>query len=393
MIKVVHCKKAPFDIYIGRANEDLPESKWANPFKIGKDDAGTEWSREQVIDLYESWVRKQPELMAALPELRDKVLGCWCKDASGGGPACHGDVLVKLLNEIEPIRGQTKNVIHIDDALDVPSARGPVVPKRDILPLFMTTYSYGQSTLTLEEAGKTKVGNPPSIVDMAVEAGLKQVVIVDERFDALPEAQKVLSKSGIQLIFGLKLTVVPTMADKTPASHTNESSVIIFMKDAAPTKGISPSYTDLIKIHNLAWTVGRYGVGRIDWVSLKRLWTPNLGLALPFFSSFLSRNLLTMATIVPDLPCVPWVFKEVDSHIPFAPFIEQAIDQFAATNEVRIQEVKSVYYRDAAAFKDYQIFRASRTRSKGKSGTYSAPGVDNLSSDRFSFSAWQEVTK
>ncbi len=128
-------------------------------------------------------------------------------------------------------------------------------------------------------------------------------------------------------------------------------------------------------------------------MSLKRLWTPNLGLALPFFSSFLSRNLLTMATIVPDLPCVPWVFKEVDSHIPFAPLIEQAIDQFAATNEVRIQEVKSVYYRDAAAFKDYQIFRASRTRSKGKSGTYSAPGVDNLSSDRFSFSAWQEVTK
>jgi hypothetical protein len=33
----------------------------------------------------------QPELMAALGEIRGKVLGCWCKPA-----ACHGDVLARL---------------------------------------------------------------------------------------------------------------------------------------------------------------------------------------------------------------------------------------------------------------------------------------------------------
>jgi len=31
--------------------------------------------------------------MAALPELRGKVLGCWCAPK-----ACHGDVLVSLAN-------------------------------------------------------------------------------------------------------------------------------------------------------------------------------------------------------------------------------------------------------------------------------------------------------
>lgn len=314
MTTVVHCRKSPYTVYIGRANGDLPESKWANPFKIGKDALGNEWTRDQVISLYESWVRQTPELMAALPELRDQVLGCWCSPE-----ACHGHVLVKLLAELDretsKEAAKKADVQAIQDHIlegaaktlmaQLESPRGPVVPKRDILPIFSTAYSYGQGTLTLEEAGKTKPGNPSSIVDLAVEAGLKQVVLIDERFDGFPEALKSLSKAGIQLVFGLKLTVVPDMADKGPTSETNESSIIVFMKDAAPTKGISPSYLDLIKIHNLAWTVGRHGHGRIDWVSLRRLWTPNLVLALPFFSSFIARNTLTFASIVPDLPAIP----------------------------------------------------------------------------------------
>ncbi len=78
--RVVHCKRKQFDVYIGRP------SKWGNPFVIGKD--GT---RDEVIRKYESWLRTQPDLLAALPELRGKVLGCCCSPH-----ACHGDVLVRL---------------------------------------------------------------------------------------------------------------------------------------------------------------------------------------------------------------------------------------------------------------------------------------------------------
>lgn len=77
---VVHCKKAGYDVYIGRP------SKWGNPFTIGKD--GT---REEVIDKYRKWIQFQPKLIAALPELKGKVLGCWCSPK-----ACHGDVLSEL---------------------------------------------------------------------------------------------------------------------------------------------------------------------------------------------------------------------------------------------------------------------------------------------------------
>lgn len=83
MSQVVHCKKQRYDVYIGRP------SKWGNPFVIGQD--GT---RDEVIKKYETWIRTQQHLLDALPELKGKILGCWCKPKS-----CHGDVLTKLVKE------------------------------------------------------------------------------------------------------------------------------------------------------------------------------------------------------------------------------------------------------------------------------------------------------
>ncbi len=82
---IVHCKKQPYDVYIGRP------SKWGNPYVIG-----VHGSREEVIQMYEEHIRTSPILMRALPELQGKVLGCWCPPKP-----CHGEVLLKLLKELE----------------------------------------------------------------------------------------------------------------------------------------------------------------------------------------------------------------------------------------------------------------------------------------------------
>lgn len=82
MSLVVHCKRESYDVYIGRPG------KWGNPFVIGK-----HGNREQVIALYEAWLVQQADLVASLPELRGKKLGCWCAPL-----ACHGDVLARLAN-------------------------------------------------------------------------------------------------------------------------------------------------------------------------------------------------------------------------------------------------------------------------------------------------------
>lgn len=80
---VVHVKKKDYDVFIARP------SKWGNPFVIGVDG-----NRTEVIAKYRAYLLSRPDLMAQLPELRGKVLGCWCKPS-----ICHGDVLAELANK------------------------------------------------------------------------------------------------------------------------------------------------------------------------------------------------------------------------------------------------------------------------------------------------------
>jgi hypothetical protein len=81
-MKVVHCKKELYDVYIGRP------SKWGNPYVIGRD--GT---REDVIKLFNSYIRSNRKLMSEIGELKGKTLGCYCHPE-----ACHGDILIDLAN-------------------------------------------------------------------------------------------------------------------------------------------------------------------------------------------------------------------------------------------------------------------------------------------------------
>jgi len=85
MIRVVHCKKEKYDVYIGRP------SKWGNPYSIGLD--GT---RDEVISKYEARLMapEQNHLIEALPELIGKTLGCWCAPK-----ACHGDILKRMVED------------------------------------------------------------------------------------------------------------------------------------------------------------------------------------------------------------------------------------------------------------------------------------------------------
>lgn len=85
--RVVHCKKSPYDVYVGRP------SKWGNPYGVdAADDMFRAQSKKEAVSLYEAWLLQQPELVASLHELRGKVLGCWCSP----GQPCHGNVLVRL---------------------------------------------------------------------------------------------------------------------------------------------------------------------------------------------------------------------------------------------------------------------------------------------------------
>ena len=69
---------------------------WGNPYSHLPNSAA-KWrvaTREEAIAKYREYILTRPDLLAKLGELKGKILGCWCKPK-----ACHGDVLVELIND------------------------------------------------------------------------------------------------------------------------------------------------------------------------------------------------------------------------------------------------------------------------------------------------------
>lgn len=99
--KVVHFKKEPFDVYICRPT--ICGNPWTHKggtiadFVVG--------TREESIANYEKWLNgedflnvlqdRRKEILKRLPELKGKILACWCYPR-----ACHGDVLAKMANAV-----------------------------------------------------------------------------------------------------------------------------------------------------------------------------------------------------------------------------------------------------------------------------------------------------
>ncbi|CAB9497680.1 expressed unknown protein [Seminavis robusta] len=100
-------KDSALNEYIGRKGvvfvdgQRFPprDSPWANPFRITQNS-----TRADVVNRYEAHLRKQlkndPTLKGELLKLDGKCLGCWCCPE-----ACHGDVLVRAIQEIKQGKG------------------------------------------------------------------------------------------------------------------------------------------------------------------------------------------------------------------------------------------------------------------------------------------------
>jgi hypothetical protein len=90
---VVNLKLESYDVYIGRSGKGN-KSIWGNPYAMNDlSDA----ERDRVVNAYEDYILNKPELLAHIPELVGKRLGCYCK-RPGREVRCHGDVLVALVD-------------------------------------------------------------------------------------------------------------------------------------------------------------------------------------------------------------------------------------------------------------------------------------------------------
>lgn len=92
---VVNVKHAKCEVYCGRAmpGQGYHEtSVWANPYRIK-----VEAERPRAITNFKADLLDNPVLLLRIPELRGKVLGCWCAPK-----ACHCHVLAELADAPAP---------------------------------------------------------------------------------------------------------------------------------------------------------------------------------------------------------------------------------------------------------------------------------------------------
>ena len=83
--------KLPEDVQSQVEKIVFEELTSGNPFILGPDG-----NRAEVIQKHAVWIGTQPELIAALPELIGKTLGCHCYPLP-----CHGDTLSRLADVAE----------------------------------------------------------------------------------------------------------------------------------------------------------------------------------------------------------------------------------------------------------------------------------------------------
>ena len=248
----------------------------------------------------------------------------------------------------------------------------------DILPIFKSHYSIGRSILTLEDEPQ-EPSYPDSIINILKDNKMNELYLVEDNMTSFLQAYTNCKKNNINLRYGLRLTITDNIEDKTDSSRLKNSKFIIFFKT-------ENGYKKLIKIFSIAAKNGFYYEPRIDFKTLKGLWSDkDLLLAVPFYDSFIFNNVLKNNLCTPQLEfCSPIFFVE-NNNIPFDGLIKSKVIDYCKKNQNEILNAKSIYYKSRLDFKAYLTFRCINMRT-----TLNKPEVEHMSSNEFCFESWKE---
>jgi len=247
-----------------------------------------------------------------------------------------------------------------------------------MLPLFKSHFSIGKSILTLDDPKKVTEGGSDSIFKIAKDNNLKQVILVEDSLIGFFEAYKRSKEMGIQLIFGLRISM---RNSALPEDSQSEHKVIVFAKDSDGCKLLN-------KIYSRAFCTN---TGFLDYTDLKELWNDNhLKLAIPFYDSFIYINNFSFGNAVPDLSFTkPSLFVE-DNSLALDYLLHEKVSEFATNNNIPIVKVRSIYYNKKSDVKSFMAYKIICNRSFGKDRSLEKPELAHFCSDKFSFEAWKE---
>jgi DNA polymerase III alpha subunit len=252
-----------------------------------------------------------------------------------------------------------------------------------MIPIFKSNYSIGKSILTLDDPSDTAEapveGGADSIISFCLENKISNLVLVEDDLIGFVKAVKVCEKHKINLIFGLRVPICNKLDDENCNSQHN---IIIFAKNAKGYNAIRGIST-FVKCHTK---------NTIDYLTLKSMWdADNLTLVVPFYDSFLHKNLLTFSNCLPDFSFAQPLFLVENNSLPIDPFIQKVVEFFCKTNSYQTLKAKTIYYKNRSDVFAYQAFKIATSRvSGGRPRSLYEPETGLMGSAEFCLESWKE---
>lgn len=249
-----------------------------------------------------------------------------------------------------------------------------------ITPLFATHHSISESILTAENEEEIKSNAPVSVIAIAKSHEERAITVVESDISSFWKLYEGTNALGIELRYGVKLTVCSKMFrhDDEDVKKT-ESNVIVFFKN-------SKAYYDFIPIYSTASVEGMEGGRRrVDWEYLNRHWTDNFVLAMPFYSSFVARNLMKLGNkAYPDFHSIGKPVFFIEKHgLPFDSLISQGVARYASSQGYPVHETHQVYY-----YRDEDFIKHQTLKCISKRTTLQKPNLEHYGSNQFSYESY-----
>jgi DNA polymerase III alpha subunit len=251
-----------------------------------------------------------------------------------------------------------------------------------MIPLWKSHNSIGgKSILTLSDS--TDEGGPDSIFSIITEAKLNQLVLVEDTMIGFLEAVKRSQALGVQLIFGLRITLCgdASISKKDSKEDNCEHKVIIFAKNDAGCKR-------LYGIYSSAFVKGE---GRVDEEVLKKIWNDDdLYMAIPFYDSFIFKNTMGFNNCTPHLQSFSPTFFIERNDLPFDSLIEEKVLSYCKSFGHKSSLSKSIYYNKREDFEAFQAYKCICSRTFGRQSTLTRPNLNHFASREFCFESYLE---
>jgi hypothetical protein len=254
-----------------------------------------------------------------------------------------------------------------------------------ITPLFKSHFSIGKSILTLDPPNESRdESSPDSVFDLISELDSDKVVLVEDSFMGFLQALKTCEGISKQLVFGVSLGFCQDLSlIEDPKKPGSIHKLIIFPKNASGCK-------DLNSIYTKAKTECE---GILDINLLSSMWSEkNLSLAVPFYDSFIFRNIISFDALLVDFSFTTPTFFVEDNGLPFDNLIKDAVEKYCGVNGYPMEKTKSIYYKNKKDFPAYLTYKliCSRGSYSGRESSLEKPNMDHLGSDEFCWESYLE---